>query len=94
MRRATVTPRLYHQAMSTPVFETMISDLMMAQARAVEDHVRDLLRSYGIDPEDRTDGWEDRAREALSGLEVVDSIDASDLCRIFIETTIRPRVNR
>ena len=77
--------------MTNDLRQTAIRDLLLAQARAVEDYLRELLTARGIDPEDRTDGWEDRARKALADLEIVYSIDASDMCRIFIETTIRPR---
>jgi hypothetical protein len=42
------------------------SALLRARAAAVEQHLRGILTARGIDPDDRSDGWEDRARSALA----------------------------
>lgn len=76
--------------MSDPI-QTTIVDLLRRQTEAVEQRLRALLTARGIDPDDRTDGWEDRAREALADLEIVESVDMSDPYRMTATTEIRPR---
>ena len=78
--------------MTETAIGTQIRDLLMRQTKAVEDYLRDLLRARGIDPDDRSDGWEARAREALGDVELVDSYDMDDRYRMTARTTIRPRV--
>ena len=70
---------------------TMIAELTRSQAKAVEARLRQLLIAKGIDPDDRSPGWEDRARRALGDLELSDSVEWLDECRARITTTIRPK---
>lgn len=68
-----------------------VFDLLAQQRAALEQSLRDLLANNGVDPDDRTDGWEDRARAILSRFEAVDTFEMSDDFRASITTTIRPR---
>lgn len=60
-------------AVTGPVF-----DLLRQQRAAVERYLRDVLVARGVDPEDRTEGWEGRARAALADIEAVDTFDMSE----------------
>ena len=72
-------------------FQTEISDLLRQQARAVDQKLRDVLATRGVDPDDRSPGWEDRARDALEGLELTESVEWLDNYRARIVTVIRPK---
>ena len=72
-------------------FQTEISDLLRQQARAVDQKLRDVLTIRGVDPDDRSLGWEDRAREALGDLELTESVEWLENYRARIVTTIRPK---
>ena len=74
----------------TAIGET-INDLLRRQTIAVDDYLRDLLRARGVDPDDRSDGWEDRARDTLADLEIEDTYDMDDRYQMTATTTIRPR---
>lgn len=66
-------------------------DLADRQAEKVEQSLRELLTVAGLDPDDRSVGWQERARTALAGLEVDTSFDWADDGRMMATTVIRRR---
>lgn len=77
--------------MTPDAIQTAVEGLLRRQARGVEDRLRRMLEERGIDPDDRSEGWEDRARAALGDLEIVERTDWSDPYRLTLTTEIRPR---
>lgn len=71
--------------------QTLTSDLIRRQSEAVERRLRQILEARSVDPDDRTDGWEDRARDALADLHLDESVEWIDEYHARIVTTIRPR---
>jgi hypothetical protein len=67
--------------------------LLRSRDSAVEQHVRGILTARGVDPDDRSAGWEARARSALADLELVDEgLEWDDTGRhVTARTTVRPR---
>jgi hypothetical protein len=60
-------------------------------AEAVEQNLRQLLAAAGFDPDDRSDGWEDRARVAFAGTEVDTTFDSTVAGQLTVVTTVRHR---
>lgn len=69
-----------------------VADLRRRMASQTDAEVAKLLAAIGIDPADRTEGWEDRARAALGGfkLETTYHLSDDDTLVMWAETTIRP----
>lgn len=68
-----------------------VHGLLRAQAKAVDEALADILRARGVDPDDRTEGWEDRCRAALADLELTETTRWTGDWTLLTETTIAPR---
>lgn len=60
-------------------------------AEAVEERLRAILAACGVDPDDRSPGWQDRARAALPGLQVDRSSEWTEDNQLTMTAVIRRR---
>lgn len=66
------------------------ADLLRQQTKAVDAGLREIIAARGVDPDDRSPGWEDRCRAVLADLEWHESVEWLGDYRARIVTTIRP----
>lgn len=73
--------------------DALTGPLLRAQARAVEEWLARYLAAHGVDPDDRSLGWEERARAVLRDVEAVEELELTDgdPYRIVLTTTLRRR---
>lgn len=75
-----------------------MAELVEECKREADRQLAELLRAHGVDPDDRSEGWEDRAREVFRNFEWEQTVEA-DLAspggqRFAASVTMRLRPKR